>query len=216
MGFARSPIHAEKDAVQRRDALPKTRSWGKLRAFYRPHGGEMLQRKKLHRSAAALFIALTGCGTQTTAATLKAESASASTNARSQELATTIALHNVSGKTLQAFMMIAPNATDDAGNAYTSTSLAGPAVGGVAVCWSGSHCLTDDKAKTESNATQIDADDSITLAITFCCKVSGGAMPTKGTAGIVLHVRESSDGQNFGPWHSVSVNVPSFAVSAGK
>jgi hypothetical protein len=177
----------------------------------------MLQRKKLHRSAAALVMTLAGCGTQsTTAATLKAESASASTNARSQELTTTIALRNVSGKTIQAFMMVAPNASDDAGNAYTATSLAGPAVGGVAVCWSGSHCLTDDKAKTESNVTQIDANEIITLTIAFCCKVSGGALPTKGTAGIVLHVRESGDGQNFGPWRSVSVGVADMAVKAGE
>ncbi|BDV33708.1 hypothetical protein [Methylocystis iwaonis] len=100
------------------------------------------------------------------------------------------------------------------GNAYTATSLSGPDVKGIAVCWSGSRCLTDDKAKTESNATTIRPDSVVVLNIAFCCKVSGTALPSKGSADVQIQVRKSSDGKSFGPWESVSVGWE-FAVMGG-
>lgn len=112
--------------------------------------------------------------------------------------------------------MTAPSATDDAGHAYTSTSLGGNAIGGIAVCASGSSCLTDEKEKTEHGATILEPDDTITLTIAFCCKLSGGELPAKASAGIVVEARESADGQSFGAWRSLSVGAPEFAVTGRK
>lgn len=147
---------------------------------------------------------------------LKAEGASASTNSRSQVLAAKLTLRNVSGETLQAFIGTEPAANDDVGNAYTATSLSGPEVKEISVCWSGSRCLTDDWEKTERRATTIAPDSVVVLNIAFCCKISGTALPSKASADVQIQVRESSDGESFGPWRSVSVGVPEFAVTGKK
>jgi hypothetical protein len=176
----------------------------------------MFQRKGLRRLGAALVGMVGASACSGNAASLKVEKATGATNARSQELAVTLTLRNTSRKTLQAFIMTAPNATDDVGNAYTSTSLSGQAIGGIAVCSSGSHCLTDEKEKTERGVTLLEPDDTITLTIAFCCKVSGGELPSNASAGIVVEARESADGQSFSAWRSLSVGAPEFAVKAGK
>jgi hypothetical protein len=195
--------------------------WGTLPHLgSRSKGAGMFQRKAL-RHGMSVMVAAIGAAViwkayPAAAESLKAEGASASTNSRSQALAARLTLRNVSGKTLQAFIGTEPAANDDVGNAYTATSLSGPDVKGVSVCWSGSHCLTGDREKTERNATTIRPDGAVVLNIAFCCKVSGTALPSKASADVQIQVRESSHGKSFSPWQSVSVGWPEFAVTAGK
>jgi hypothetical protein len=179
-------------------------------------GAGMFQGKGLRRLWVALIGIASASACSSHAASLKVENATGATNARSQELAATLILRNASRKTIQAFIMAAPSATDDVGHAYTSTGLGGHAIGGIAVCARGSHCLGDEKEKTESTATLIEPDDAITLTIAFCCKVSGGELPSKASAGIVVEARESADGQSFGAWRSLSVGAAEFAVTGKK
>lgn len=176
----------------------------------------MFQKKALQRSRAARALALavaiaaTGCSK---APPLKVEKATASTTSISQVLATTFTLRNSSGKKLHLFIATPPTASDDVGNAYTSTSLAGPDVGGIAVCWSGSHCLTNDKEKTESNATTLEADGVLVVNVAFCCKISGAALPSKASATLEIKAREAG---SSGPWESLSVAAAEFPVTSRK
>jgi hypothetical protein len=173
--------------------------------------GKGLKRGSVARVVAfAVAIAAAGCAK---APPLKVEKASASTTFISQGLAATLTLRNVSGKKLHLFIDTPPTATDDAGHAYTSTSLAGPDIGGIAVCWSGSHCLTEDKAKTESNATAVEPNGVIVVNVAFCCKVSGTALPSKASATLQIKAREAGSG---GAWESLSVAAPEFRVTAKK
>lgn len=176
----------------------------------------MFQRKALKRgstarlAAFAAAIAAAGCAK---APPLKVEKARASTTSISQVMATTLTLRNVSGKKLHLFIDTPPTATDDTGHAYTETSVAGPDIGGIAVCWSGSHCLTDDKAKTESNATALEPDGVLIVNIAFCCKISGTALPSKASAALQIKAREAGSAD---PWESLSVAAPEFAVTSSK
>ncbi len=173
----------------------------------------MLQRLKFGAAPALALGAMMLAAAPAAAAALSAQSVSASSNAASQRLNVSIVLKNTSKNTIQAFISTPPTATDDAGNSYTSTSLSGQEVGGLAVCSSASYCLTDDKAKTENAATQLDAGDMVTLTIAFCCKNSGKAAGAKASAGIIVQVRDVIDAKTFSPWRTVSVGLPDIPVT---
>jgi len=148
------------------------------------------------------------------AAALSAQSFSASSRAAGQNLNVSIVLKNTSRNTIQAFIGRPPTATDEAGNSYTATSLSGQDVGGIAVCSTGDGCLTDDKAKTESGATQLDAGDMVTLTIAFCCKYTSKSAGAKASAGIIIQIRDVIDAKTFSPWRTVSVGLPDIPVTS--